>query len=752
MLTKVQKEIVEADMGPMLVTAGAGSGKTRVLTHRIIHVINSGIPDSKILALTFTNKAAGEMKERVEKTLGSAISTFLGTFHSFCARLLRKNIQHLNKSWTSDFSIYATTDTQKVIKEILANNTFIELEKDSWKTIEWHLSAMKNDGLTAEEYRKEIEHLTSCDEILRVICAYDKRLADCNALDFDDLLLKTLDLFETAPHILAELQRRFDYILVDEFQDTNVIQYKIVSKLAQMHKNIMCVGDEDQCIYTWRGASIENITSFKRDFPSVRIYKLEENFRSGKNIVSLANKLVAHNTNRLDKILFSNLPEGEIHLDKCWNEREEAEKVVTTIARMVKQGSKHSDFAILMRINALSRAFEEKLLEYNIPHYVWGGFKFYERSEIKSVINYLRVMVNPKDEIALLDVLNWPRRGVGDSSVAKLRDLSNGAGIACYDLIIGIEAYKEQFSAKSYAGICEFKRVIESLIEIHNSFGLRELANNLVSTIGVESAFKTSKKEEDLNRLENIFQLENAIRSYAEDNPDATLGQYLQSVSLVSDADNSAGDDAVIISTVHSAKGLEFKNVFIVGLEDGLFPLSRAKNSEAELEEERRLLYVAITRARENLTLSYCGTRFYQGERKACMASPFLKETDLMPTLCGENSDNWNENRSYGGSSAYSGYSARSNNSSNFNFKNASAPVREFSNFTTAQTKADTRLSEPEKTAESIGAAVGKHVKHEKFGIGQVVEIIDKSIVKINFASVGFKMLSVAYANLEVVE
>lgn len=716
----------------MLVTAGAGSGKTRVLTHRIVHLINSGISDSAILALTFTNKAAGEMKERVEKMLGSTISTFLGTFHSFCARLLRKNIQHLNKSWTSDFSIYNTTDTQKVIKEILANNTFRELEKDSWKTVEWHLSKMKNDGLTPEEYRPEIEHLTSADEILRVINAYSKRLSDCNALDFDDLLLKTLDLFETAPHILAELQRRFDYILVDEFQDTNIIQYKIVSKLAAIHKNIMCVGDEDQCIYTWRGASIENLAAYKKDFPSVRIYKLEENFRSGKNIVSLANTLVAHNNNRISKVLFSNLPEGEINLEKCWNEREEAEKIVTTISRMEKQGSKFGDFAILMRINALSRAFEEKLLEYNIPHFVWGGFKFYERSEIKSVINYLRVMVNPKDEIALMDVLNWPRRGVGDSSLEKIRELASEAQIASYDLIKGIEEYKERFSSKSYAGICEFRNVINALTEIHDSFGLEELANSIVSTIGVENAFKSSKKEEDLNRLENIYQLENAIRSYAEDNPGATLSQYLQSVSLVSDAENLAGDDAVIISTVHSAKGLEFKHVFIVGMEDGLFPLARSKNSEAELEEERRLLYVAITRACEKLTLSYCGTRFYQGDRKACLPSQFLKDAGF----------NVAKNAEY--MIPYENYASNS-------YKNAGVSENKFASSFVQNAKLPEKPIE-EKTAAGEGIVVGSKVRHEKFGEGEVVEIIDKSIVKIKFSSVGFKMLSLTYAGIEILK
>ena len=716
-LTDIQKQIIEAPLGSALVTAGAGSGKTRVLTHRLAWVIQKlGISDHEIAALTFTNKAAAEMKKRVSDLLGYECGAFLGTFHSFCARFLRKNISKLNANYNNDFSIYATSDTQKVIKEVLSNNSFNDLTKDSAKTVEWHISNMKNGGDT----------FGYSDEILRAIKAYDEKLSTNNALDFDDLLLKTLDVFEKCPEVLAQMQQRFKYILVDEFQDTNLIQYKIARYLAGEHKNIMVVGDEDQCIYTWRGASIKNIKLFEQDFENVETYKLEENFRSSKNIVELANHLVGHNSNRIKKTLFSSIPDGKISIGQCYNEKEEAQRVAEFIVSQVK-GNKHqqtdetnknkySDFAILMRINALSRNFEEQFLAYNIPHIIWGGFKFYERAEIKSVINYLRLLVNNRDDVALFDIINWPRRGIGDASIEKIKSLGNP-----YEIVVDIDKHAEQFTKKTLGGIKSFVHTLKSLREINDSFGLFELGGSLISTIGLDSMFD-KKKEEDLNRLENIYQLEKAIKDFACDNEGATLTQWLQSVSLVSGDDNASGDDAVIISTVHSAKGLEFKTVFIVGIEDGIFPLARSKNSEDEMEEERRLLYVAITRARERLYLSHCSARFLHGERKMCLPSVFLKQCGFEIAPTPEFRDSINATRSH------------------------------FSNHHTSSTllpAKDDAIKAKKDTVESLGYTVGDRVSHEKFGQGTVSQIIDKNIIKIQFDIAGVKMLSLAFATIK---
>ena len=593
--------------------------------------MQNGIDDTGLLALTFTNKAAAEMKRRVEELTGGQCNAFLGTFHSWCARFLRR---HIKPPFTSDFTIYDKKDSDKV-----------------WKAV-------------GEDNRD----------------AYRAALEKSNALDFDDLLDKTYETLATDRELRERYQRDIRYVLVDEFQDTNEVQYAIVKLLAQSHKNLMVVGDEDQCIYSWRGASIENINAFRRDFPGARIYKLEENFRSSKNIVILANRLVAENCNRLHKELFSNLPNGTIQLKQCYDEREEARNIALHIASAVRnhppslrevplQGGdlftghgqefaldmskrltplhggvprsggvvkavKYSDFAVLMRLNATSRGLEEQFRAFNIPHIIWGGFKFYERAEIKSAINYLRVLVNPKDEVALIDILNYPKRGIGDSTIAKLRDnkfpsFMEGWLRGSADGVV----LPAGISAKAQSGIKNFLKTLNDLREIHDNFGLLDLGGSLISTIGLDTLYKTGK-EEDLSRLENLYQLEHAIKQFAMDNPTATLAQYLQSVSLVQDTDSGDTSDAVVISTVHSAKGLEFDNVFIIGLEDGLFPLYRAKQSTNDMEEERRLLYVAITRAKRNLYLSHCMSRYYQGNRNPARPSEFLAECGFdVPTV-----------------------------------------------------------------------------------------------------------------------
>lgn len=716
-LTDAQRKIVEAPLGAALVTAGAGSGKTRVLTQRIAHLANSGFKADSILALTFTNKAAREMKERVDKLLGFSFDVFAGTFHSFCARFLFKNIDRL-EGYTKDFSIYDTSDTQKAIKEVLKSDAFMELGKDDTKRIEWMISHIKNENGKAEDF---------CDgEMLRVVNAYEKLLHKNNALDFDDLLVKTLEVFEKCPDILLAMQNRFKFILVDEFQDTNIVQYEIVKRLAGIHKNIMAVGDEDQCIYTWRGASPENFKKFSRDF-NVTVYRLEENFRSSRNIVSLAGGLVAKNSSLIKKQLFSHLPEGKIEFQGFFDAREEARFVVGSIIKQVGHGqAKWRDFAILIRINALSRLFEEQLRDYNIPYIVWGGFKFYDRAEIKIILNYLQVLLNPNNEVALLEIINFPKRSIGDTSIEKIKEISQKNNLPCFDIIKDIEKYADCFTKKALTGIKSFRDVYNRLSTLHEEFGFLALAEHMIGEIGLDHEYALSKHEQERDRLENIYQLVVDIKEKIKQSPDLTLSMYLKSATLSTDSDTPEINDRVVITTVHSAKGLEFKNVFIVGLEDGLFPISRAFNTLAEMEEERRLLYVAITRACKSLHLSYSAQRMMWGkEATFCMPSRFLKE---MGFECRNNE--------------------MSEHRSGFQFVSGNSGIRDQNN--SVLPKAETIIAKND-TAESLGFSVGDGVRHEKFGIGEVLEIIDKNILKIRFYENGVKMLSLAYAKVEKV-
>jgi DNA helicase-2/ATP-dependent DNA helicase PcrA len=575
-LTNVQREIVESPLGACVVTAGAGSGKTRVLTERVLHLLNSGITDREILALTFTNKAAREMKSRIEDRLGKVIYPFLGTFHSWCVRFLR---EHIQSPFDKNFVIYDRKDSEKIYKKVGENNEY--------------------------EYKRELEK--------------------SNALDFDDLLEKTLDILKSNAEIREKVHDKYKYILVDEFQDTDGIQYQIVKILAKKHRNIMIVGDEDQCVYTWRGAEVENLNSFLKDFPEAKIYKLEENFRSCNNIVELANRLVSHNTNRIDKVLFSRLGSGKIRPLQYRNEREEALMIAMQISNEhISKGTPYSKYAILMRLNATTWCFEEQFRAFKIPYVIWGGFKFYERAEIKSTINYLRALANERDNLAFAEILNFPKRGIGDSSIEKLRTHANEIGITLYNAILN----PPKLPTKALNGIREFVKIYKDLraLYVNNSFS--KFASSFIETIDLKSAFDEDD-DEDLSRLENILRLKKEIMEYAK-TTDANLDEYLQSVSLIQDADNDNTTDKVIISTVHSAKGLEFDNVFVIALEDGIFPINRAYESKSEMEEERRLLYVAITRAKQSLYLSHCNSRFYHGSYKTMSPSMFLYECDMV--------------------------------------------------------------------------------------------------------------------------
>jgi DNA helicase-2/ATP-dependent DNA helicase PcrA len=639
-LTKTQQEIVEAPLGAILVTAGAGSGKTRTLTHRLLYLLQTGIPDYQIVALTFTNKAGNEMRSRVEKLLGHSFNTFIGTFHSFCVRILRKNIAELNEKtggkFNSNFSIYSAPDTNKVIKETLKENG-VE-EKDFIKKVQYHLGEWKNLGIALDEYLAEIKYEKGYQIISKTLYTYQKKLIESNALDFDDLLLKTLELLKLCPDVTEKLQHRFQYILVDEFQDTNKIQYEIVSILARLHKNIMVVGDEDQCIYSWRGASIENIERFRRDYPDAKIYKLEENFRSSKNIVDLANRLVAKNTNRIKKVLFSSLPDGEINFDCYYSEKAEADAVLSKIIYKKRNGGRYHDNAVLMRINALSRVFEERLQMYGIPYVVWGGFKFFERAEIKMCLDYMRVIINRNDETALFNIINCPRRGIGGTTIGKIKSAAAEKGTICFNVINDIDNFDTKITAKTKEAVKKFAKSLEDLTAA-NAKGLQYLADEFPDMSGLAEFYGEDKDRGD-DKAENIYQLMGSIREFATVNPESDLGGYLQTVSL-SGAEDTEAEDKVVISTIHSAKGLEFGDVFVVGLEEGIFPSHRIFDNKSELEEERRLLYVAITRAKHGLHLSFAKSRYVNGDISRSFKSRLVTDLDFTGDYKGDDFSTW---------------------------------------------------------------------------------------------------------------
>ncbi len=607
-LTAAQSNIVTAPLGAMLVTAGAGSGKTRVLTNRLLHLLQSGIPERSIVALTFTNKAGNEMRERVEKLLGRPFNTFIGTFHSFCVRILRKH------SGKPNFSIYATADTNKVLKDII-KEMFHEVDSELYKAATCGLSTWKNTGI--------VEFTSNHDALVKIFNAYREQLQKNNAYDFDDLLLETLNLLKTNTDICGKLQDYFQYILVDEFQDTNETQYQIVALLAQKHRNIMVVGDEDQCIYSWRGASVENINRFQADFPEVQIYRLEENFRSSGNIVKLASGLVSKNNNRIAKNLYSNINDGLINYEDYYDDKQEAQGIISHILENRRNGGTWSDSAILMRINAVSRRFEEALRFYNIPYVVWGGFKFYERAEVKIVLDYLRLLVNQDDEVALFNVINFPKRGIGEACHTKIKLFAREHNLSAYQVVEQIELYDVGITAKTRNAIHHFANIIRQMKTLLEQ-GLVALADELVDLTGLQSYYENEKDDSE-SRLENIYQLCQSIREFAYVNPTADLSSYLQTVTLAG-GENPDATDHVVISTIHSAKGLEFKNVYIVGMEDGLFPSYKSQYNDAVLEEERRLLYVAITRAMRNLNISYARSRFLNGEISRTIPSSFLME------------------------------------------------------------------------------------------------------------------------------
>lgn len=618
-LNDVQKQAVEDTEGAVLVIAGAGSGKTRVLTARICHLVEMGVNPYNILAITFTNKAANEMKERIQDALGDYTYVWTSTFHSMCARILRAEAERLG--YDSNFTIYTDLESERVVKRVSAD---IEGADPKMKSdYLWHISAAKTAGLSPAEYYDAIRaDVANAKTIYNIFIAYEKELKKSNALDFDDLLLKTVELFDKFPDVLAKYQERFHYILVDEFQDTNTMQYKIVKHLSGMYGNIFVVGDEDQNIYSWRGAEIKNILNFPKDFKGAKVYKLEQNYRSTTDILDAANNVIKNNSVRNKKTLWSeNHASDSIEYYEAYNDRDEADFVTRKINLLHSRGEDYRETAILVRANSLTRLFEENLNLHGIPYKVFGGFRFFERKEIKDTLAYVRLALNPSDNDSLLRIINYPSRGIGKKSVEELVATAEKNDMTLFSVLINPGFLSESTSKK----LSPFTEIAMDIIEKSAVLPPVEFMKFVISRSGISLALMSSKDKDAQNTLENVEELVAAVEGFVNDNQNATIEDFMQSVALVSDTDDMNNDDYVTIATVHAVKGLEFNNVFIIGLEDGIFPVNRAI-AEGDIEEERRLMYVAITRARRHLFITNARQRFRFGEMVYNPRSRFISE------------------------------------------------------------------------------------------------------------------------------
>lgn len=640
-LNKEQRAAAEDITGPSLVIAGAGSGKTRVLTCRITHLMRMGNPPSSILALTFTNKAAREMKERISAVVGNSTARYLwmGTFHSIFARILR--IEAPLIGYPTTFTIYDTSDSKSLIRSILKS---MQLSDKEYKpnTVLSRISAAKNNLVTAPNYAAspgtlEYDRSIRMPKIADIYKEYSRRCKVAGAMDFDDLLLNTNLLLHQHPDILHKYQEKFRFILVDEYQDTNFSQYLIVKKLAETNKNICVVGDDAQSIYSFRGARIENILNFKNDYPGFKTYKLEQNYRSTQNIVNAANSIIKQNKRQLQKNVFSKNEEGnKIQVIQALTDSEEGLLVINEINRhRLTIHDQFSDYAILYRTNAQSRIFEEQLRKQNLPYKIYGGLSFYERKEIKDMLSYLRLTVNSSDNEALKRIINYPARGIGQTTLTKLEETANQNGVSVWEVAQDPEQYQVDLNKGTITKITGFIHLMESFRKQLIESSAYEVALMVSRQSGLLEDIYKDKTHENLSKFENVQELLNAIQDFSinaqEEGLPNRLENYLEEVALITDLDTDKAEDKnrVTLMTVHSAKGLEFKNVFIVGVEDKLFPSSFSGMLTPEnLEEERRLFYVALTRAMKSAWISFARQRYQWGQLNFCEPSRFISELD----------------------------------------------------------------------------------------------------------------------------
>ena len=624
MLNPQQRLAAETLEGPVLILAGAGSGKTRALTCRVANLLDHGVPAWNILALTFTNKAAKEMKERITAMVGDqAEEAWISTFHSTCARMLRRDIEKLG--YTRSFVIYDDDDQKAVLKEILKrlniDEKFLPTRELSSK-----ISDAKNKLMGPDEWFRESQKDYRCQMIHNVFVEYETRLKANNALDFDDLLVKTLELLADHPPVLESYRKRFRYVMVDEYQDTNYAQYMMIKLLTDESRNLCVVGDDDQSIYGWRGADIRNILDFEKDYPDATVIKLEQNYRSSANILDAANQVIAHNAGRKEKALWTEKGPGEkLHLYAAGDERDEAAWIAGRIRQFNKAGEKYGSCAVLYRTNAQSRVIEEMLMRSGIPYKVFGGLKFYDRKEVRDVVAYLRVIVNPADDVSLRRIINVPKRAIGDTTVQELMQHAMDNGMPLYSALSDMP---DSLGARPRKNISEFFMLMTMLMAMKEAMPLSEFVPMLVEKTGLMEQYKKEDTDEARSRVENIQEFLGAVEEYCKSTENPTLEDYLENVALVTDLDQAEdmGKGYVTLMTLHASKGLEFPIVFLTGLEEGIFPSSRSLMEEDRMEEERRLCYVGITRAQHKLFISRAQQRMLYNQVNHNAPSRFLDE------------------------------------------------------------------------------------------------------------------------------
>ena len=650
-LNPMQRRAAETLEGPVLILAGAGSGKTRTLTYRVANLLEHGVKAWHILALTFTHKAAREMRERIERLAGAdAGEAWIGTFHSICCRILRRDIEKLG--YERSFTIYDDDDQQRVIKAVLK-----ELDIDEKflppKAVSADISDAKNRLLSPDEWLQRRGGDYRSQKTHDVMTRYEQRLRAANALDFDDLLVKTLQLFVEHPPVLEYYQSRFQYVHVDEYQDTNYAQYQLVSLITRKSRNLCVVGDDDQSIYGWRGADIRNILDFEKDFPDATVIKLEQNYRSTANILDAANQIIAHNEGRKEKELWTEDGEGEkITLYAAADERDEAAWICQRIRQLQRGGTPYGSIAILYRMHALSRVLEETLMRAGIPYHVYGGTRFYDRREVRDVLAYLRVIQNPADDISLSRIINVPKRAIGDSTVEQLTQYARQNDMSLY---AAVAAPPDTLSSRARKSVNDFSSLIVSLLLAKETLPLSELVQKVIDDSGLIAQYQKEENEENQARIENIREFMGAVTEFEQKSEDKSLFAFLENVALVTELDNQdSAPSFVTMMTLHSAKGLEYDAVFMSGMEEGIFPSARAMQEDNRVEEERRLCYVGVTRARKLLHFSYARRRMLFNQMQFNAPSCFLQE--IPKRLIREEQSSAAQSASYGyGASAARG-------------------------------------------------------------------------------------------------
>ena len=750
-LNPEQRKAVTHTTGPLMVIAGAGSGKTRVLTYRIVHLLKQGIKPFNILALTFTNKASKEMRNRIKEIVGDSIakSLWMGTFHSIFSKILRFEAEKIN--YPSNFTIYDTEDSRNLIRSIIKE---LNIDKDIYKTgvIRNRISSLKNNFITPEKYYTNID-LNQQDKIAkrtefgRIYQIYTQRCKKASAMDFDDLLLKTHELLSENEDVLSRYQEKFRYILIDEYQDTNHVQYLIIKQLAALYKNLCTVGDDAQSIYAFRGANIENIFNFKTDYPQYKTYKLEQNYRSTSTIVNAANSIIKKNEKQIKKNIFTENENGEkIIIVKTSSDNDEGRLVANTISEIeITNQAHHKDFSILYRTNAQSRALEESLRRRNIAYKIYGGLSFYQRKEIKDLLAYYRLSINPDDEEALKRIINYPRRGIGTTTIQTLGIFANENNISIWSAINKLEEADIKINNGTKKKLNQFALMINDFIVLSRQQDAYTTAEEIAKKTGLFNDLYNDKSPEGVSRFENIQELLNGVKDFTEKAEHGLnkLSDFMEDVALLTDQDKDTEDDLnkVTLMTIHAAKGLEFPYVFIVGLEENLFPSMMSRESQESLEEERRLFYVAITRAKKRLFLSFASTRFKWGQFIDCQASRFIGELDERFL---EKHELELTKKEYRPHKIY----ASTKEKNKTEYKNSLKFIAE------KKLKKINKIKDIDINESDLNKiANGMRVKHSRFGEGKVVSISEEGSNKkatVFFNGVGRKELLLKFAKLEI--